>query len=160
MLSPKLNDIKKELNFFPPEQLAELCLRLSRYKRENKELLSYLLFEAHDEAAFIEKVKADMDEQFEIMPKGNLYIVKKSLRKILKVVTKYIKFSGIKQTEVELLIYFNLKMKTAGYANTSNTLLTNLYEQQLIKINKAIEKLHEDLQFDYQKEVGKLENFY
>ena len=153
MLSPKLNDIKKELNFLPPEQLAELCLRLSRYKRENKELLSYLLFEAHDEAAFIAKVKEDMDEQFEIMPKGNLYIVKKSLRKILKSVTKYIKFSGNKQTEVELLIYFSLKMKTAGYANTSNTLLTNLYDQQLIKINKAIEKLHEDLQFDYQKEV-------
>ena len=97
-----------------------------------------------------------MDEQFINMPKGNLYIVKKSLRKILKSVTKYIKFSGIKQTEVELLIYFSLKMKTAGYANTSNTLLTNLYDQQLIKINKAIEKLHEDLQFDYQKELERL----
>lgn len=156
MFSPKLNDIKKELNFLQPEQLAELCLRLSRYKRENKELLSYLLFDAHDETAFIEKVKAEMDEQFVIMPKGNLYIVKKSLRKILKSTTKFIKFSGIKQTEVELLIYFSLKMKNAGYANTSNTLLTNLYDQQLIKINKAIEKLHEDLQFDYRKEVERL----
>lgn len=156
MLSPKLNDIKKELNFLQPEQLAELCLRLSRYKRENKELLSYLLFDAHDETAFVEKVKAEMDEQFVIMPRGNLYIVKKSLRKILKSTTKFIKFSGIKQTEVELLIYFSLKMKTAGYANTSNTLLTNLYDQQLIKINKAIEKLHEDLQFDYRKEVERL----
>ena len=156
MLSPKLNDIKKELNFLAPEQLADLCLRLSRYKRENKELMSYLLFEAHDETAFIAKVKEDMDEQFEIMPKGNLYIVKKSLRKILKSTTKFIKFSGIKQTEVELLIYYSLKMKTAGYANTSNTLLTNLYDQQRIKINKAIEKLHEDLQFDYLKEVERL----
>ncbi|MFM9943706.1 MAG: hypothetical protein ACKVQB_00590 [Bacteroidia bacterium] len=156
MESIALNTIKKELNYLPPEQLAELCLRLSRYKRENKELLSYLLFDAHDEAAFIEKVKADMDEQFINLPKTNLYIVKKSLRKILKSTNKFIKFSGIKQTEVELLIYFSLKMKTARYSNTSNTLLTNLYDQQLIKINKAIEKLHEDLQFDYQKEVEKL----
>ena len=156
MESVALNTIKKELNFLPPEQLAELCLRLSRYKRENKELLSYLLFEAHDEAAFIEKVKADVDEQFETMPKGNLYIVKKSLRKILKSINKFIKFSGIKQTDVELLIYFSIKLKAAGYTNTSNTLLTNLYDQQLIKINKAIEKLHEDLQFDYQKELERL----
>jgi hypothetical protein len=156
MESVSLNAIKKELNYLPSEQLADLCLRLSRYKRENKELLSYLLFDAHDEAAFIEKVKAEIDEQYIIMPKGNLYIVKKSLRKILKSTTKFIKFSGIKQTEVELLIYFSIKMKTAGYSNTYNTLLTNLYEQQLIKINKAIEKLHEDLQFDYQKEVEKL----
>ena len=63
MESVALNTIKKELNFLPPEQLAELCLRLSRYKRENKELLSYLLFEAHDEAVFIAKVKDDMDDR-------------------------------------------------------------------------------------------------
>ncbi len=157
MDSVSLNAIKKELSFLPPEQLAELCLRLSRYKRENKELLSYLLFEAHDEAAFINKVKADMDEQYGALTKGNLYLIKKSLRKILKSANKYIKFSGNKQTEVELLLYFTLKMKTAGYSDTSNTLLTNLYHQQLIKINKAIEKLHEDLQFDYQRELEKLE---
>lgn len=151
-----LNDIKKELGFLQPEQLAELCLRLSRYKRENKELLSYLLFEAHDEAAYIEKIKTEIDEQFSDINKINLYVVKKSLRKILKSTNKFIKFSGIKQTEVELLIYFSLKMKIAGYANTGNTLLTNLYDQQLLKINKAIEKLHEDLQFDYKKELAKL----
>ncbi len=156
MESVSLNAIKKELGFLSPEQLAELCLRLSRYKRENKELLSYLLFEAHDEAAYIEKIKTEIDNQFSAINKINLYVVKKSLRKILKSTNKFIKFSGIKQTEVELLIYFSMKMKSAGYANTGNTLLTNLYDQQLLKINKAIEKLHEDLQFDYQKEVEKL----
>ena len=156
MESVSLNTLKKELNYLSPEQLAELCLRLSRYKRENKELLSYLLFEAHDEVAYIEKIKSEIDLQFSNINATNLYLVKKSLRKILKSANKYIKFSGNKQTEVELLLYFTLKMKTAGYSDTSNTLLTNLYHQQLIKINKAIEKLHEDLQFDYLKEVEKL----
>ncbi len=156
MESVSLNTLKKELNYLSPEQLAELCLRLSRYKRENKELLSYLLFEAHDEVAYIEKIKSEIDLQFSNINATNLYLVKKILRKILKSLNKFIKFSGINQTETELLLYFNLKMKTAGYADTGNILLTNLYNQQLLKINKAIEKLHEDLQFDYQREVEKL----
>ena len=156
MTPATLNEIKKELLHLPPEKLVEHCLRLIRYKKENKELLSYLLFNAHDELSFIETVKRDIDEQFRTMAKGNLYKVKKSLRKILKTTNKFIKFSGIKQTEVELLIYFSLKMKSAGYSYTNNILLTNLYDQQIIKINKAVEKLHEDLQFDYRKELEKL----
>ena len=76
MESVSLNTIKKELNFLPPEQLAELCLRLSRYKRENKELLSYLLFEAHDEAAYVEKIKTEIDFLFSTINKINLYVVK------------------------------------------------------------------------------------
>ena len=41
-----LQDIKKELQHLSSLQIADLCLRLSRYKKENKELLAYLLFEA------------------------------------------------------------------------------------------------------------------
>ena len=33
-----LQDIKKEIQHLPHEQLAELCLRLARQKKENKEL--------------------------------------------------------------------------------------------------------------------------
>ena len=44
-----LQHIKKEIQHLPTEQLAELMLRLARYKKENKELLTYLLFESHDE---------------------------------------------------------------------------------------------------------------
>jgi hypothetical protein len=156
MPAAKLNDIKKELNFLPPEQLAEVCLRLSRYKKENKELLAYLLFYADDEASYVAKVKQEIDEQFETMPRGNWYIIKKSLRKILRMVSKFIRFSGIKQTEVELLIYFCMKMKDAGYSKTTNTLLNNMYQQLLVKIERAVEKLHEDLQYDYHTEVKKL----
>ena len=37
MKAATLSEIKKELNTLPPEQLVELCLRLSKYKKENKE---------------------------------------------------------------------------------------------------------------------------
>jgi hypothetical protein len=57
-----LQDIKKEMQHLSSLQIAELCLRLARYKKENKELLAYLLFEANNEHAFIEKIKAERGE--------------------------------------------------------------------------------------------------
>ncbi len=71
-----LQDIKKEMQHMPHEQLTVLCLRLARYKKENKELLAYLLFEAVDELAFAEKVKAEVGFMFSQLPSNNFLAVK------------------------------------------------------------------------------------
>ena len=44
MKSGTLADIKKELQELEPKQLAELCIALAKYKKDNKEYLDYLLF--------------------------------------------------------------------------------------------------------------------
>jgi hypothetical protein len=89
-----------------------------------------------------------MDEAFdELNP--NIYYAKKGLRKILRNLKKQIKYSGQKETEVELLIYFCKKMKASSIRLSSSTVLTNLYQNQIKSIEKAISKLHEDLQYDY-----------
>ena len=49
--------IKEELIIRSREELTELCLNLSKFKKENKELLTYLLFEADDENYFIQGIK-------------------------------------------------------------------------------------------------------
>ena len=59
--------IKKELKHLSNDELTELCLRLSKFKKENKELLTYLLFESHNETGYIETVKEYIDEQFELI---------------------------------------------------------------------------------------------
>ena len=41
--------LKKELETLNEEHLRQLCLRLARFKIENKELLTYLLFESEIE---------------------------------------------------------------------------------------------------------------
>ena len=134
----------------PPKELLELCLRLGRFKKENKELLTYLIFEAHDEREFISNVKAHIDEEFAAIPMdNNLYLIKKSLRKILRTITKYIRFTGSKIVEVELLLYFCKKIKDSGIKVHKTVALTNLYEAQIKKIRKALPSLHEDLQYDY-----------
>ena len=76
--------IKKELEHRSAEELMELCLRLAKFKKENKELLTYLLFESHDEAGYIQVVKQEIDEQFELINTNSYFYIKKSVRKILK----------------------------------------------------------------------------
>ena len=141
--------IRKELKHKTNEELAELCLRLSRFKKENKELLTYLLFEADSEAGYIETVKAEIDEQFEITNTDSFFYIKKSVRKILRNTKKYIRYSLNKETEVELLLYFCKKLKTMKPSISRNTTLTNLYDRNIEAITKKILALHEDLQYDY-----------
>ena len=77
MKSATVREIKKELQERSPKEILELCLRLSRFKKENKELLTYLLFEASDEAMYIESVKEEIDEKFEKVNRKSPYFVKK-----------------------------------------------------------------------------------
>lgn len=154
MKAASLNEIKKELKMLDADAVQELCMRLAKYKNENKELLTYLLFEAHDEHAFIALIKEDLDGLFADLPaRSNLYLVKKTLRKILRFVNKQIKYSGIKQTELELRIYFCTKIREAKIPLTGGTVLFNLYQQQLKKIYTVVGKLPEDLQLDYQSGI-------
>ena len=57
MKANTISEIKKELKFYSKEELFAIIHRLSRFKKENKELLTYLLFEANNEDGHIEKVK-------------------------------------------------------------------------------------------------------
>ncbi len=152
------NELKQELQASTPKQLLELCLRLARFKKENKELLTYLLFEAHDEASYIQSVKNDMDEQFAELSQFNLYLTKKSLRKILRNTNKYIRYTGSKLAETELLIHYCKNIHSAKIPFHKSTALSNLYNQQLKKINAAVILLHEDLQHDYWREIEVISN--
>jgi membrane-anchored protein YejM (alkaline phosphatase superfamily) len=153
MTTASLSEIKKELHTLDQETVESLCNRLAKYKKENKELLTYLLFEAHDEHAYVENVKEELRELFKTIPASNLYLIKKTLRKILRFANKQIKYSGIKQTELELRIFFCTKVKEARIPLHTGTVLFNLYQMQLKKIEAVLGKLPEDLQTDYESEM-------
>ena len=133
-----------------------MCLRLSRFKKENKELITYLLFEASDEASYVESVKREIDEQFEQVNRKSYYLFKKSVGKILRSTRKYIRYSQVKQTEVELLIYFCRKLKKISPTMHKNSGLLNLYNRQVDTIIKKVSLLHEDLQIDYESDLAEL----
>ncbi|NBP70146.1 MAG: hypothetical protein EBR30_26150 [Cytophagia bacterium] len=151
-----INDIRKELSDLDSKALQALCLRLARYKKENKELLNYLLFEAQNEAGYIQLVKSEMDELFKEVANKNLYLAKKVLRKILRYANRQIKYSGLPQTDLELRIYFCEKMLAQKLPLTTGTVLYNLYQQQLKKIDAVLAKLPEDEQGDYTRSIKKI----
>ena len=156
MKTVTVRELNQELTYRTPKELRDLCLRLSRFKKENKELLTYLLFESSDELSYIAGVKKEMDEEFEQINKTSYYYIKKSVRKILKNTRKYIRYSQKKQTEVELLIYFCTKLKKLSPSIQRNTSLMNLYNRQIDTAIKKLPGLHEDLQYDYGLELSEL----
>lgn len=157
MKSGSLSDIKKELQELEPARLAELCIALAKYKKDNKEYLDYLLFEAHDKEGFVQRVKDLIDENFaELKPDTNLYYAKKSLRKILRIITKYVKYIGDKATGAELHIYFLKKLKASGIPVQKSARLINLEASVIKKTRALIATLHEDLQYDHLKELEEL----
>lgn len=153
MKAATIHEIKQELTNLSPSRLSELCLRLAKFKKDNKELLTFLLFESADEAAYIGNVKKEIDEGFEELPKPNLYLTKKTLRKILRITARQIRYTGSPQAEVELLTYFCRKVRDSGIPIQNSAVLNNLYQQQLKKVRTVIATLHEDLQYDYLKEL-------
>lgn len=157
MKAVSVSNIKKELQHLSSDELTELCLRLSKFKKENKELLTYLLFESHDEVGYIETVKAEVDAQFETINTNSYFYIKKSVRKILRLIKKFARYSLKKETEVELLLYFCHKLKTFEPSIAHNVTLTNIYLRQLALIKKIVATLHEDLQYDFQVKIDALE---
>jgi hypothetical protein len=136
MKAASSNEIKQELKKLNASQLTELCLRLARFKKENKELLTYLLFEEDNLAVYISNVKKQMDEDFSQMNITNLYFAKKTLRKILRIANKYIRYTGSKEAEAEILMHYLTNLKGLKISWKKSTALTNLYQAQ-IKKNKS-----------------------
>ncbi len=149
-------EIRDELKHQDREALLQIVLRLSRFKKENKELLTYLLFQAHDEEAYKEAIKAEMERDFSEINKSSYFFMKKSMRKILRNVKKYSRYSGKKETETELLLYFLQKMENFKPSIHRNKILQNLFDRQLSMVKKNMLKLHEDLQYDLNLELEKL----
>jgi len=158
MKAVSIKELKDELTNFTPSELREMCLRLARFKKENKELLTYLLFESSDEAHYIESIKNEIDEQIVLMNRSSYYLVKKSFRKILRTIRKYSRYSKKKETEVELMLYFCNILRDFSPSIHRNTGLQNLYIRQIDSIKKKILFLHEDLQFDFGAELNALIN--
>lgn len=151
MNSPKLAELKKELNFHELHEMKELCLRLAKYKTENKELLNYLLFYQDRKQDYVNEVKGLLEAEFEELH-PSIYYVSKQLRKLTRIMNKHIKYIGEKDKEAELVLCFSELFIHHPISNTSHKALIGLLFRQLKRLIKLIPRLEEDLQFDYQQQ--------
>ena len=156
MKTASIKQLKDELNFKTQSELKELCLHLARFKKENKELLTYLLFEAHDEEAYIMGIKQQITLEFSEINTKSFFYIRKSVRKILSQTKKYIRYSKKKETETELLLHFCKSLQEYHPNFKRSQRLQNVFDAQIRMIKKAIDKLHVDLQYDYKIELDEL----
>jgi hypothetical protein len=149
MKTASVREIKLELKDKTKEEITELCLLMSKFKKENKELLTYLLYERQNEATYVQGIKEEIDAQFEAINYSTYYFLNKGVRKVLRSCKKFIRYSKNKETETEVLIYFCSKVKAVSEYYEHNSSLLNIYDKQLEIARKKITSLHEDLQYDY-----------
>ncbi len=156
MKAVTVKELKTELNYKSHQEILELCLHLSKFKKENKELLTYLLFEADNQENFINNIKEEIDVQFNLINTKTFYFIKKSVRKILRRIKTYIRYSKNTEIEIELRLYFCFKLKNFSPPLKYNKVLINLYLREIEAIKKRIATLHQDLQYDYNLELQAL----
>lgn len=152
MKAAGIKEIKEALQDTSHDGLAGICLRLARFKQENKELLTYLLFEAHDEASYVAHVKEGLDDMFSEVNTKNLYFAKKNIRKILRTANKYIRYSGQELTEAELLMHMAGKIRELGLDLSKSPVLLNLYNGIIKRLDKALKGMHEDVRYDMNRQ--------
>ena len=149
MKAATVHEIKEALQALPPGKLVDITLRLAKFKKENKELLSYLLFESEETDRYVGELKLEMEAEFAAMNVSHVYFAKKTLRKILRNVNKQARYIGNKESETALLLHYLRLLKDSGLPVQKTPVLMNLYLTQLKKTKKLIESLHEDLQYEY-----------
>lgn len=154
MKAASIAELKKALVRLEHGELLDACLRLARFKKDNKELLTYLLFLAENEQGYANYLCEEIDEQFALTPNAH----KKTLRKTIRTMDKCLRFSGIKETEIQVRVHFCRALKASETPYKKSKVMLNMYTGQLKKIRNAIESFHEDLQYDYRQEIRDLEN--
>ena len=156
MKPASLNDIKQKLKETDKKDLLEICQRLARFKKENKELLTFLLFEEDDLPNYIKNVKEEIDEGFQQVNTSSVYFAKKTIRKVLRIANKHIRYTASKTAETEILLHYLTDFRGMNLPWQKSTALSNLYKVQVKKIEAAIATMHEDLQYDYLRELNRL----
>lgn len=157
MMKPAtISEINKELELLSQKELISLCARLLRFKKENKELVTYLLFDSMDTDGFVRNVNETVSTAFADLNDSNVYLIKKSVRKILRTINKYIRFCGDTQMELAMRIHFCKMMQQFKSEFNSSQQLANIYTGQVEKIEKALTLLHEDLRSDFQNDLDDL----
>jgi hypothetical protein len=159
MRSATLSDIKKEINQLPAKELAELFLLMAKFKKENKEYLSYLLFDSHNKRALLEEIKAEIKGMV-LDFNGNYfrYDFKKKLRKLKAFLSKYNKFLNDKALSIEMHLYLCQTLKEYDYPYIKYGIPDAFFGQQIKRINTLMNGLHEDLRYDYGRQLEALQD--
>jgi len=152
MQAASIAELKKKLVQLDQGELLDACLRLARFKKDNKELLTYWLFMSKDERGYANYLCSEIDNYFELTPKAH----KKTVRKIIRWMNKCLRFSGNKETEAQVRIHFCHTLASSETPFRESRVMTNMYTGQLKKIDQALSKMHDDIRAEFEMEKRRL----
>lgn len=152
MKAATISQLKKELVKLDHDELLDACVRMAKFKVESKELLTYLLLRADDELGYANDLCDEIDQH--LHASGRIH--KKTLRKVVRWMDKSLRFSGDKETELQVRIHFCRRIRDKKISFGSCRVSENMYATQLKKIDKVIDKVHPDLQFDFKQQMSGL----
>lgn len=157
MNAASAQSIKAALQQCDKKELIAFCLRLSRFKKENKELLSFLLFDEKDPAEFLLQAKAEIDELFLQVNTAHVFYAKKTIRKIVRMLNKYGRItSDDKSLSLEMIIRFLTNFQGLNMKWQKEKLLVNIYTAQFKKAQQLMNAMHEDLRYEYERQLERL----
>ena len=155
MDTASIKQLKDTLSTLGREELIGLLLRMVKFKKENKELLTFLLFEADDLDAYVHEITLLIKDEFENYRLKTAYYKRKGCRRVLRMLKKYIKYTADKEVEVRLLLaYVSMVAESKTFIN--DRVIQKIALRQLLLAEKSIVKLHEDLQYEYKLELEEL----
>ena len=155
MKADSIRELKKSLARLDHDDLLDVCVRLAKYKVDNKELLTYLLKKSFDEQAYVVEVCDELGRQ---LPDART-LHKKTMRKMVRLMDKWIRYSGNKETEIEVRIHFCKLFVDRRIEFGRCRVKANMYATQLKKINKALDSVHPDLQFDFRRQMEGVDGY-
>lgn len=153
MHSATIDTIKAELKQLPPKQVLDLLLRLARFKKENKELLTYILFESTNESEYVEQVKREIAEEMGELDGLPGYQYKKQFRKIQRKINKPIKYMGSKAATAELYLHMVRLISGKRKTNYLVPFLDKTVQQYMAKIEKLLPGIEDDLAADLRRQM-------
>ncbi len=148
MKTESLNSLRKHLSTLSSMELAQLCVDMAKYRKENKEYLQYLLFERHDHDILITDIVTSLDETMKNLSRTPSTRVKE-VRKVQKEIKKYIRFIKNPVYELQLLLWFSDALALIAESRIARPHFISLYAAQVKRMTIIFDKLHEDIQYDY-----------
>jgi hypothetical protein len=153
---PSLAQLKKDLSYLSEKELINLITDLAKFSRENKSFLYFKLNERDQPNLFVDAVKEELDEAFQMANTRHYHVAKKAAQGIRRKLNKSLKLSKNKADQAELILYFCEQMKKYDYQRHHHPVIDNLFKVQIGKVQKLIAGLHEDLQSDFSYRIDDL----
>lgn len=139
-------------------QLRETVEALLRFETSNKLFISYYFQRRYEPQAFVQDACAFISEQFSGSNFSNYHTARKSIVKVRNKLTKTLRMTKDPVEQLELILHFCEEMLRYDLLRFYARQVDNVYATQVRKCTRLFEKIHEDLQYDYEERLADLEH--